>query len=198
MFYLKRFDSHFEIFEPNSIVNPNAVVIGCFSIQNKEKREKRIKQLEIQLLESFKKFSGIVPSIWGSWDRKTKVLDSWIIEERIRIEAGNFRKFNFKIKLPNTWEPKKGKNFQDWHLSLNFLAKIGSKSLPLAQCVLPVYKSSRPPSYTIPLSTNSTYEIPKKQNTSGEYVVTEMKFCSFCNEKIRKQAIYCEFCGTKQ
>lgn len=200
MFYLVKLDCHYEIFEPASIINPNAKILGSFLIQSKEKREKRIKHLEIQLLESFKKFSGISPGIWGSWDRKTNVLDSWIIEEQIKIKAGEFKKFNFKVKLPNTWEPKKGQNLQDWHLSLSFVVKIGSKSLSLAQCVLPVYKSSRPPSYTLPLSDNTTYEmeIPKKQNTKGEYIETEMKFCSFCSEKIRKQAIYCEFCGTRQ
>lgn len=132
----------------------------------------------------------------------------WIIAKEVRIRAGEFKKFYFNVKLPSTWAPKKGKNLQYWHLSLRFVVKIGSKSLPLAKCVLPVYKSSRPPSYTPPVFELSnttpikTEPVPDQHDDNGneksENEKIEMKFCDYCGEEIRKQAFYCEFCGTKQ
>jgi len=38
----------------------------------------------------------------------------------------------------------------------------------------------------------SKEEKPEKKAPEG------MKYCSSCGEKIKKQATYCEFCGSKQ
>jgi hypothetical protein len=164
-------------------------------LHSNEKRTKSLKIIEIQLVESFKKYSGIPPFLMGSWIRKKKVLTNWIIAKTVKISYNEYRKFDFKLKLPNTWAPK----------ILKFMVKIGSKFIRLSKCVLPVYNSSRPPSYTPTMSIASYGEPIQNQSVANQKKPIniyderfETKVCKLCGESIRKQASYCEFCGTKQ
>ena len=80
--------------------------------------------------------------------------------------------------------------------------KVGSQNIK-SYCVLPVYGTERPPSFDVILPSETSQTQSVVVNINGNLLkskeeVIETKFCSFCGKKIKKQAIYCEFCGAHQ
>ncbi|MFX1256410.1 MAG: zinc-ribbon domain-containing protein [Promethearchaeota archaeon] len=182
----------YEIFNPKEEYNPNDEIEGKFYIENQEKKEKKLKKVEIHFVEKFEQFydTGGDTGYIG-WRKKKKVLQKYPIAKNENIRSGEIKEFPFKIKLNDKWVPRSGVKYNNWHLGLRFLQKTGIKATQGADkdsgfCILPVRGS---------LAVSSLISAASVANTALNQV--DMKFCSECGQKIKRTAKFCEHCGAQ-
>lgn len=185
---MKNIFCYYNIVNPPEFYRPNDEISGVFYIENKGKKEKKLKKIEIRLYEVYqeykvkntttKKFVRVggevtivkVPETTASWVNRSKSLIKYKKKPKEIIKPGEIKEFPFKFKLPSTWSPKISQTFKDWHFALVFRKKTGLKTnlgaTPnTAYYVLPIQKSVRPP------SVSNTFQ--RKESESGKLVSIE-------------------------
>jgi len=142
---------------------------------------------------------------YGSWSTKKKTLAKYPIAKEEVFQPSENKEYPFEIMMPPMWIPRLLTGFRDWHIALGFRYKIGMLKKTGAICILPVHDSVRPPSYSaLPkgaptiVQTQDVVVNVQTSDVQGDNKEKETKFCSLCGKKIKKTAVFCEYCGGQQ
>src|SRR5271157_467869 len=124
----------YQITNPVPMVGPNDVVQGIFFIRSDERKEEKLKNIEIVLTERFEEcVAHIDPNThqeeW-EWVHKVNDLKKYMIAKNVPILPGQTLEFPFEVRLPSNWRPKKGERIRDWWMSLVFMQKTGLVTTP--------------------------------------------------------------------
>ena len=141
----------YTIFDPKDEVHPNDVLNGIFYIHSDEKKDKVLKNVEIQLYERFEEYGYNDFEEKHMWEEREVHLKDYPIAQNIAIRPGEEIEVPFAIRLVGTWQPKTDKAHRNWSLELQFCQKTGMFTTRGADedgatCVLPVRGSSKAPS----------------------------------------------------
>ena len=200
----------YEIKDKPLIVKEDDKLVGKIIVTNGEKKDKKLKKLYIELYEIYDAHWVNTNSETGEetegWRTTKKELKQWDIASGEKLKSGEKQEFKFDIQLPK-WQRKKGKDkFKNWQLELHFNQKTGmvasrGSNKTDATCVLPVKGSKGTPSF-------GDLKLYKKQQKAGVKAKAtakaggssggagdDMKFCSSCGKKVKKEAKFCEHCG---
>jgi len=113
----------YEIDNPKSIYKPLDEISGTFWIKNRGEKEKKLKKVEIRLVEWYYIVNLEVKKYF--WVPRRNFLNTYPIDKGNPLKVGETMTFNFKIQLPKKWKPRNKHNVKDWHLVLGFFQKTG-------------------------------------------------------------------------
>jgi len=141
-------------------LQPNDEIEGIFIMENRGKKDKKLKKAFIELKELYSEKVVTKNHETGEETKKyvdrTKELNEYQVVKGDRIKSGEKKEFNFSIKMPGSWSHKKKNKIKEWRLELWFnqkTAMVASRGSHKddATCVLPVKGSKRSPSFgTVP------------------------------------------------
>ncbi|MFX1411116.1 MAG: hypothetical protein ACFFA6_12245 [Promethearchaeota archaeon] len=144
-------------------LEPNDQIEGIFILENRGKKEKKLKKAFIRINELYlEKVIYRDPETGEETkkyeDRKNTMKTEEIVKSD-KIKAGEKKEIDFKIKMPSSWSKKKKNKIKDWRLEMWFIQKsamVASRGSHKddATCVLPVKGSKRSPSFGV---------VPKKE-----------------------------------
>lgn len=146
----------YKLDDPPELVKPNDEIKGKLILRSEEKKEKKIKRLEVNVIEEYLEKVIRVDQESGEEtksyeERKNKLMEIEVAKGE-KIGNGDTKEWDFKIKLPGSWTHKKKSKIKNWHLSLWFIQKTGmvesrGADKDAATCVLPVEHSKMSPSF---------------------------------------------------
>ena len=191
----------YEINDPPNMVNPNDTLSGTLYIESQDKKDKKIKKLFIdcvELYEEYVKSEDADGNVSWDWVNQKKQLKRYELTAGEKIKSGDTKKYKWEIQLPSSWSRKKSDKEKGWHMALHFKQKTGMKaSLGAnkndATCVLPVKHSKASPSFG---SLKKDKSAPAAAAPAAAGGGGDMKFCSSCGKKVKKEAKFCEHCGS--
>ncbi|MHA1298293.1 MAG: hypothetical protein ACTSO9_02495 [Candidatus Helarchaeota archaeon] len=138
----------FEITDPKEEYKPNNEISGKFLISSDEKKDKKLKNVEIWLVEHpgpGEQQPGNYGCLIDGIGYHFRPIKKYKIAKGDKIAPGEVKSYDFTIKLPGTWRVRGGRGI-DWFLALIFMQKTGLSITPGTMCVLPVQGSDRPSS----------------------------------------------------
>jgi len=144
-------------------LEPNDEIEGIFILENRGKKEKKLKKAFIRINELYLEKVIYKDPETGDETKKYEERKNTMNTEEVikgdKIKAGEKKEINFKIKMPSSWSKKKKNKIKDWRLEMWFIQKsamVASRGSHKddATCVLPVKGSKRPPSFGV---------VPKKE-----------------------------------
>ncbi|UCC20815.1 MAG: hypothetical protein JSV62_05920 [Promethearchaeota archaeon] len=144
-------------------LEPNDEIEGIFIIENRGKKEKKLKKAFIRINELYLEKMIYKDPETGEETKKYEDRKNTLKTEDIvkgdKIKAGEKKEIKFKLNMPGSWSKKKKNKIKDWRLEMWFIQKsamVGSRGSHKddATCVLPVKGSKRSPSFGI---------VPKKE-----------------------------------
>jgi len=140
----------FKILNPTPKTYPNDVIKGIFYVRSEEKKEQKLKSVEIQLVAEYEEY-GEGTDGWA-WEETDETLKKYQIAKDDKINPNQTKEYPFEIKLPPTWKPKQDRTHRNWCLELQFCQKTGMATTRGADklegtCVLPVDGSTIPASF---------------------------------------------------
>ncbi|MFX1276671.1 MAG: zinc ribbon domain-containing protein [Promethearchaeota archaeon] len=188
----------YDIYDQKELYGPNDEISGVFSIESNAKKDKKLKKVEIHVVERFEKYyahasyndnTGYGHASAG-WRPQKKVLKKYPIAENEFIHSGETKDYPFKIELPNRISPRTGEAYSNWRLCVEFVQKSSLKASKgsdkdASQFIVPVRGYDQPVS-VINVNVGGTTTI------AGD---NETKFCSECGKVVKKSAKFCEHCG---
>ncbi len=144
-------------------LQPNDEIEGIFIMENRGKKDKKLKKAFIELKELYSEKVVTTNRETGEETKKyvdrTKELEEYQIVKGDKIKSGEKKEFKFTIKMPGSWSHKKKNKIKEWRLELWFnqktamMASRGSQKND-ATCVLPVKGTKHTPSFGM---------VPKKE-----------------------------------
>jgi hypothetical protein len=144
-------------------LEPNDEIEGIFIIENRGKKEKKLKKAFIRINELYLEKMIYRDAETGEETKKYEDRKNTLKTEELikgdKIKPGEKKEIDFKIKMPSSWSKKKKNKIKDWRLEMWFIQKsamVASRGSHKddATCVLPVKGSKRSPSFGV---------IPKKE-----------------------------------
>ncbi|MFX0042440.1 MAG: hypothetical protein ACFE8L_05980 [Candidatus Hodarchaeota archaeon] len=144
-------------------LEPNDEIEGIFILENRGKKEKKLKKAFIKINELYLEKMIYRDPETGEETKKYEERKNTMKTEEVlkgdKIKADEKKEINFKIKMPSSWSKKKKNKIKDWRLEMWFVQKsamVASRGSHKddATCVLPVKGSKRPPSFGV---------VPKKE-----------------------------------
>ncbi len=144
-------------------LEPNDEIEGIFILENRGKKEKKLKKGFIRINELYLEKVIYKDPETGEETKKYEERKNTMKTEEIvkgdKIKAGEKKELDFKMKMPSSWSKKKRNKIKDWRLEMWFIQKsamVASRGSHKddATCVLPVKGSKRPPSFGV---------VPKKE-----------------------------------
>lgn len=113
------------------LVKPGDKIKGKVYIRSEEKKDKKLKEVEIRMFETFED-KRMVTNADGEqeeqeFERKQK-LKEWTVhkDKKAKIEAGETKEFDFEIELPEfDRKYKNGKKKKKWFVTLEIFQKTG-------------------------------------------------------------------------
>ena len=165
MLYLVGTDIYcgYKIEKAPETLEPNDEIEGIFILENRGKKEKKLKKAFIRINELYLEKVIYKDPETGDETKKYEERKNTMNTEEVikgdKIKAGEKKEINFKIKMPSSWSKKKKNKIKDWRLEMWFIQKsamVASRGSHKddATCVLPVKGSKRPPSFGV---------VPKKE-----------------------------------
>jgi FtsZ-binding cell division protein ZapB len=146
----------YNITNPTALILPNAVITGVFSIQSEEKKEEKLKSVEIQGVEQFEEeIEEENPQTHARhwvWQTRVNRLFTHVITKNDKIAPHETKEYPFELRMPSNWKIRIGPHLRDWHVMLQFCQKTGLETTPGANieeatCILPVEGTQRAPSF---------------------------------------------------
>ena len=146
----------YKITKAPETLQPNDEIEGIFIVENKGKKDKKLKKALIRINELYREKIVWTDEETGEkqkrYDKRKKEMKTFEIVKGDKIKSGERKELDFKIKMPSSWSKKKKSKIKDWRLELWFVQKtamVGSRGSDKddATCVLPVKGSKRPPSF---------------------------------------------------
>jgi len=144
-------------------LEPNDEIEGIFILENRGKKEKKLKKVFIRINELYlEKVIYKDPETGDEtkkYEERKKTMKTEEIVKGDKLKAGEKKELEFKMKMPSSWSKKKKNKIKDWRLEMWFVQKsamVASRGSHKddATCVLPVKGSKRPPSFGV---------VPKKE-----------------------------------
>jgi hypothetical protein len=144
-------------------LEPNDEIEGIFILENRGKKEKKLKKGFIRINELYLEKVIYKDPETGEETKKYEERKNTMKTEEIvkgdKIKAGEKKELDFNMKMPSSWSKKKRNKIKDWRLEMWFIQKsamVASRGSHKddATCVLPVKGSKRPPSFGV---------VPKKE-----------------------------------
>ena len=165
MLYLVGTDIYcgYKIEKAPETLEPNNEIEGIFILENRGKKEKKLKKAFIRINELYLEKVIYKDPETGEETKKYEERKNTMKTEEIvkgdKIKAGEKKELEFKMKMPSSWSKKKRNKIKDWRLEMWFVQKsamVASRGSHKddATCVLPVKGSKRPPSFGV---------VPKKE-----------------------------------
>jgi hypothetical protein len=144
-------------------LEPNDEIEGIFIIENRGKKEKKLKKAFVTINELYLEKMIYRDAETGEETKKYEDRKNTLKTEEVtkgdKIKPGEKKEIDFKIKMPSSWSKKKKNKIKDWRLEMWFVQKsamVASRGSHKddATCVLPVKGSKRSPSFGV---------VPKKE-----------------------------------
>jgi hypothetical protein len=144
-------------------LEPNDEIEGIFVIENRGKKEKKLKKAFVRINELYLEKMIYRDAETGEETKKYEDRKNTLKTEELikgdKIKPGEKKEIDFKIKMPSSWSKKKKNKIKDWRLEMWFVQKsamVASRGSHKddATCVLPVKGSKRSPSFGV---------VPKKE-----------------------------------
>jgi hypothetical protein len=144
-------------------LEPNDEIEGIFIIENRGKKEKKLKKAFVRINELYLEKMIYKDAETGEETKKYEDRKNNLKTEEVvkgdKIKAGEKKEIKFNINMPSSWSKKKKNKIKDWRLEMWFIQKsamVASRGSHKddATCVLPVKGSKRPPSFGV---------VPKKE-----------------------------------
>lgn len=144
-------------------LEPNNEIEGIFIIENRGKKDKKLKKAFIKInelyLEKVIHRDAETGEETKKYEERKKTMKTEEVVKGDKIKAGEKKEIKFKITMPSSWSKKKRNKIKDWRLEMWFVQKsamVASRGSHKddATCVLPVKGSKRPPSFGV---------LPKKE-----------------------------------
>ncbi len=165
MLYLVGTDIYcgYKIVKAPETLEPNDEIEGIFILENRGKKEKKLKKGFIRINELYLEKVIYKDPETGEetkkYEERKKTMKTEEIVKGDKIKAGEKKELDFKMKMPSSWSKKKKNKIEDWRLEMWFVQKsamVASRGSHKddATCVLPVKGSKRPPSFGV---------VPKKE-----------------------------------
>ncbi|MBN1800629.1 MAG: zinc ribbon domain-containing protein [Candidatus Lokiarchaeota archaeon] len=181
----------YEILNHKENFYPNDEIEGIFYIENQEEKDKKLKSVGVQLIDSVDKYVTTIDHVTGNetseWKTFQKTKEKLQLAKGDLIRSGETKQYQFKVNMPKKWKVMSGGKFKNWHLALIFKYKSGIISSQgdnkfNSTYVIPVQGSQLP---------SHASSIKKEENSE------DMKFCSECGKKIKRTSKFCEHCGAQ-
>lgn len=116
-----RISVRYKINDPKSIYKPGDAISGKMWVENRAKKEKKLKIVYIGLISSYYKdsyhFNNDMPTI--------KTLEKWVMDEQSSIRSGQTKQYDFDLTLPDDFGYPKDPNIKNWILGLGFVQQTG-------------------------------------------------------------------------
>ena len=165
MLYLVGTDIYcgYKIEKAPETLEPNDEIEGIFILENRGKKEKKLKKAFIRINELYLEKVIYKDPETGEetkkYEERKKTMKTEEIVKGDKLKAGEKKELEFKMKMPSSWSKKKKNKIKDWRLEMWFVQKsamVASRGSHKddATCVLPVKGSKRPPSFGV---------VPKKE-----------------------------------
>ena len=165
MLYLVGTDIYcgYKIEKAPETLKPNDEIEGIFILENRGKKEKKLKKAFIRINELYLEKVIYKDPETGEetkkYEERKKTMKTEEIVKGDKLKAGERQELEFKMKMPSSWSKKKKNKIKDWRLEMWFVQKsamVASRGSHKddATCVLPVKGSKRPPSFGV---------VPKKE-----------------------------------
>jgi len=144
-------------------LKPNDEIEGIFILENRGKKEKKLKKAFIRINELYLEKVIYKDPETGEetkkYEERKKTMKTEEIVKGDKLKAGERQELEFKMKMASSWSKKKKNKIKDWRLEMWFVQKsamVASRGSHKddATCVLPVKGSKRPPSFGV---------VPKKE-----------------------------------
>ena len=146
----------YKITKAPETLQPNDEIEGIFILENKGKKDKKLKKALIRINELYREKVVWTDQETGEkqkkYEERKKEMKTFEIVKGDKIKGGEKKELEFKIKMPSSWSKKKKNKIKDWRLELWFVQKTAmvpsrGSDKDDATCVLPVKGSKRAPSF---------------------------------------------------
>ncbi len=178
----------FEIDETQDIYYLNDEITGRFWIESTFKVPTLLKTVDIRLKENWQEKTK------KGWELQKSIIETYPIEEKIQIQPGQVRKFEFTCILISPWDHKSGDNVKEWKLSLGFYTKTGKQSI-----LCYPYEDAQ---YSMPIDEETLFRTDRNKEEEAEAEeLLEAKFitnkCPKCGWTLSSTATRCPMptCG---
>ncbi len=149
MLYLVGTDIYcgYKIEKAPETLEPNDEIEGSFILENRGKKEKKLKKAFIRINELYLEKVIYKDPETGEetkkYEERKKTMKTEEIVKGDKIKAGEKKELDFKMKMPSSWSKKKRNKIKDWRLEMWFIQKsamVASRGSHKddATCVLPV------------------------------------------------------------
>ncbi|MFX1236634.1 MAG: hypothetical protein ACFFAS_04150 [Promethearchaeota archaeon] len=177
---MAKLNCRYEIFNIKNPYYQNDYIEGIFYLKNNDKKDKKLRKAQIQLIE-----------IYGSssFNLKEKTLQRYEISRGDMLKFGETKNYPFKFKL-GRWNSKKVRTYRYWYLVLVLKEKTGIK--------LTLGSDKNSAIFFIPIEgAKYTKSLSKKISSNINWQhFDDFITCSECGIRMKKTLKYCEHCGS--